>query len=99
MCVLFCVSYYILYSAQESRLDDYNDNIHTYHTPSSVPIDSNIGRPKNHSRSQHYRTLAKDLIAHYYPADSTLNILTSDNKRTMDPNHIPQSKSREDNLK
>ncbi|CAF0769667.1 unnamed protein product [Rotaria sp. Silwood1] len=82
---------------QESRLDNHDDTVHIYPTPSSVPIDSNIGRYKDHSyHHHHHRTLAKDLISHYYPADSTLNILTSEKRRSMGTNNVPRSRSRED---
>ncbi|CAF5040743.1 unnamed protein product, partial [Rotaria socialis] len=59
---------------QESRLDSYDDPIRVYPPPSTVPIDSNIGRYKDHSYTRQNQSLAKDLISHYYPADSTLNI-------------------------
>ncbi|CAF3348584.1 unnamed protein product [Rotaria sp. Silwood1] len=82
---------------QESRLDNHDDTVHIYPTPSSVPIDSNIGRYKDHSyHHHHHRTLAKDLISHYYPADSTLNILTSEKRRSMGTNNVLRSRSRED---
>ncbi|CAF4034099.1 unnamed protein product [Rotaria sp. Silwood2] len=82
---------------QESRLDNHDDAIYVYRTPSSVPIDSNIGKYKDHSHhNHHHRTLANDLISHYYPADSTLNILTSEKRRPINTNNIPRSQSRED---
>ncbi|CAF0753747.1 unnamed protein product [Rotaria sordida] len=84
---------------QESRSDNHDNIIHVYRTPSSVPIDSNIGRYKDHShhhRHRHQQSLAKDLVSHYYPADSTLNILTSEKRRPVGTNNMPRSRSRED---
>ncbi|CAM4941753.1 unnamed protein product [Rotaria socialis] len=84
---------------QESRLDSYDDPIRVYPPPSTVPIDSNIGRYKDHSYTRQNQSLAKDLISHYYPADSTLNILTSEKKRSIDTkNHGLRSRSREDTV-
>jgi hypothetical protein len=86
-------------SFQESRLDDYDDTIRLNRTHTSIPIDSNIGRYKRHSHNHQYRPLARDLVSHYYPADSTLNVLTTEKKRTTFAQNIPQSKPREDTLK
>ncbi|CAF2130505.1 unnamed protein product [Rotaria magnacalcarata] len=84
---------------QESRLDSYDDPIRVYPPPSTLPIDSNIGRYKDHSYTRQNRSLAKDIISHYYPADSTLNILTSEKKRPIGTtSHGLRSRSREDTV-
>jgi hypothetical protein len=87
------------YSSQESRLDSYDNTAYLHRTPTSIPIDSNIGKYKSQSYNHQYRPVAKDLISHYYPADSTLNVLTSENKRSHMTNKIPGSESRTDIMK
>jgi len=87
------------FSFQESRLDNYDDTTHIHRIHRSIPIDSNIGKYKTHSHNHQYRPLAKNLVSDYYPADSTLNILTSEKKRSIISNNIPQSQSKEDLVK
>lgn len=80
-------------------MDDYDEVVRVYPTPSTVPIDSNIGRHKEHSHGHKHRSSAKDLVSRYYPADSTLNILSSEKKRPTVTTHGVRSRSRDDNLK
>lgn len=82
-------------SFQESRLDTHD----LPRTHTSIPIDSNIGRYKSHTHTHTYRPLAQDLISHYYPADSTLNILTTEKTHSDINDDIPRSPSREDIVK
>ena len=77
-------------------MNDYDDTIHLHRVHTSIPIDSNLGRYKSHSHTHQYRPLARDLVTHYYPADSTLNVLTSEKKRTTSTDNIPRPKLRED---
>jgi hypothetical protein len=59
---------------QESRLNDYNDTARLHRTHTSILIDFNIERHKNHSSTTHrYRPLARDLVSHYHPADSIID--------------------------
>lgn len=86
-------------SFQESRLDNYEDTLHHPRRNTSIPIDSNIGRYKSHSQEHPHRPLAKDLISHYYPADSTLNILTTEKQRANVSATLQRSPSTEDPIK
>lgn len=80
-------------------MDDYNNASNGHRTHTSIPIDSNIGKYKSRSYNHQYQPVAKDLISHYYPADSTLNILTSDKKRSPMTNNMSGSDSRDDLVK
>lgn len=82
-----CFLFSSIFSFQESRLTDYNDNPRLNHrTHASIPIDSNIGRYKMHTKPHQYRLLADDLVSRHYPADSTLNILSSNKKSRRSTN-------------
>jgi hypothetical protein len=87
------------YSSQESRIDSYDNTPHAHRTLTSIPIDSNIGKYKTHSYNQQYQPVARDLISHYYPADSTLNIHTLGKKRSPMTNPTLRSDSRDDTIK
>ena len=64
---------------QESRLEDYEVSPRRY---KAIPIDSNVGRYKRHSSHSGERPAIREIINQYYPADSTLNILSSGRKRS-----------------
>ncbi|CAF0842617.1 unnamed protein product [Adineta steineri] len=83
-------------NSQESKSDDYDNTTHAYHAHTSMPTDSNIGKYKSHSYNQTYRPTATDLVSHYYPADSTLNVLTSEKRRSTISDSVPLAESRED---
>lgn len=99
--LFFSISHRSSFSSrfQESRLDNYEDTLHHPRRNTSIPIDSNIGRYKSHSQEPPHRPLAKDLIYHYYPADSTLNVLTTEKQRANVSSTIEQSPSTEDPIK
>ena len=82
-------------SSQESRSEDYDNMAHTKRSPTSVPTDLNLGKHYSHT----YRPVATDLVSHYYPADSTLNVLSSDKKRTVITDYGPSSQSRDETFK
>ncbi|UJR33705.1 hypothetical protein I4U23_021134 [Adineta vaga] len=84
--------------SKDSRSDDYDNIAHEHRAQKSVPIDSNLGKYNGHSYNHTYRPIATDLISHYYPADSTLNVLSSDKKRATIIDHISSSQPRDDLL-
>ncbi|CAF0908559.1 unnamed protein product, partial [Adineta ricciae] len=82
----------LTHGSQESRSEDYDNMAHTKRAPTSVPTDLNVGKHYSHT----YRPVATDLVSHYYPADSTLNVLSSDKKRTVIADYVPSSQSRDE---
>jgi hypothetical protein len=85
-------------SSQESRSDDYDNTAHVPRAQTSLPMDSNTRKYNSHSFSHTYRPLMTDLVSHYYPADSTLNILSAEKKRSTIADHITSSQIRDDVL-
>ena len=80
-------------------MDNYDDALHPPRRHTSIAIDSNIGRYKNHSQEPQHRPLAKDLVSHYYPADSTLNVLTTEKQRANVSTTIQHPPATEDSIR
>lgn len=87
------------FSSQGSRSDDYDNTAHLHRAQTSLPRDFSTRRYNSHGYNQTYRPSVADLVSHYYPADSTLNVLSAEKKRSTAADHLPSAQPRDEVFK
>jgi hypothetical protein len=85
------ISFYYLFSLQESKSVTPDQSIHLQHSHTSAPIDSNGEKYKTYSHSHQYRPLAKEVVNPTYSTEST-----NYDKRQLNGTNLSRSQSRED---